>query len=157
MEAAEKFELEIVFSHLNFLLSKKSLVLSDNSLYYLDKSISFFDKLIRSIDSLNFTSNTSPSEINYYSFFPSLKEVVSNAPNVPAILLKGDLDPIKQYFSNVIIEINKLKSNPKKFYESKKYRELLILSESIKSIYSEKFYSYSFEAEETFNNVSILC
>jgi hypothetical protein len=152
MEAIEKFEIEIVFNNINYLILNKSTKISANSYFYLEKSIFFFNSLIKSLDSLDSGPVTSDLRDNYYSFFPSLKEVVSSVPNTSVNISKVDIINMKKYFTEIINDINNLKTNPDRFYRSKKSAELMNFAEKMKMIYSEDFQSHIFETEETFSN-----
>jgi len=157
MEPTDKLGIEIVFNNINYLISNKILNLSDISKAYLDKSILFFNDLIKSLNSLSSSSPEVDDENSTYFMFPNLKEVVSSVPNPPLNINEKNLKEIKKYFEETIVEIQKLKRNPEKFYTTDKSSELKTLSKTLSSIHAEAFQSHTFETEETFSNSYFLC
>lgn len=157
MEPTKRLFNEIIFSNINYLISNKITELSGTSIAYLEKAVQYFSDLIKSIESLAGSSSPIEEENSSYFIFPDLKKVVSSVPDTRLNITEKSLSDIKKYFSETISNIENLKNDPKKFYDSDQSEKLNNFAKSLSSIHSEVFFGHTFETEETYRNSYYLC
>jgi len=121
----EDFKYNIVFKSIIYNIKGRK-NLSENSKIYIDWAQELFQSVAKSLDSM--------LDKSYY-FTPHLKEIIKcSGEKIPKT--KKEIIKLNKKFSLVINNLNNLKENPHKFYETKDAEEMLSLVDKLGNIYA---------------------
>ena len=128
---SDDFKYNIVFKSIYYNILKKK-DLSENSKRYVGWAKELFQSVTKSLDSIISTDSNEA-----YHFTPNLTKIIKcsegKLPKTPK-----DVKKLKEKFSLVISNLDNLKKDPHKFYETKESDKMLNLINKLSPIYNIK-------------------
>lgn len=125
------FKLEVALDYVCCLIEKER-VISKKSEKYIGYAKEFCNEVKKSLDSI-----IHPEQHEKYHLIDNLKEIIQAYGKNPSN--SEHLNELKNNFSSAVIQLDGLRSYPKKFYNTENSRELFNLFNQVKNVFAANY------------------